>query len=219
MTPASNADTGEQSQGKHWLDKLAVALSGCAFLAAGVAAGFTGYQACIARDTEHRQLQAFITANKIQVITYGAKLQGQPEWVISAIIENTGNTPTRNLKLSSTTGIGPSKPFVIQDNFHWNDDSALKGIGLIGPKSEVFGPGYLTGAGDLAEISAGRMRVEMAGVATYEDIFGASHRTEFCFAVALPPVEYLSYPIGQAIRSTPSFCPRHNCADDECSAD
>jgi hypothetical protein len=38
---------------KHWLDKLAVCLSGAAFLAAALAAGFTGWQGWTANEHDH----------------------------------------------------------------------------------------------------------------------------------------------------------------------
>jgi hypothetical protein len=160
--------------------------------------------------------RAFLVSNKVQFVTYGKKRKDINEWVLSAIIENGGNTPTRDLKISFATGMG-GPPFSMINGFPWRDVPEVSG-GVIGPKGERLGPGYITSANDLANMATGHYRVSMAGVITYKDIFGSSHRSEFCFDVIAPPVDFENYPIGQIIRQTPMFCTEHNCTDQECLA-
>src|SRR5215469_13123930 len=45
---------------RHWLDYATVVFIGLSFLTTSIAAGFVGWQASIARDTEIRQLRPYI---------------------------------------------------------------------------------------------------------------------------------------------------------------
>ena len=79
-----------------------------AFVAAlgGIFAAIAGgYQGMIARDTERITTRAYVTSTAFQLIHYGQKANGHIQWELSPIIENSGNTSTRFLKLKA--GIGP----------------------------------------------------------------------------------------------------------------
>jgi hypothetical protein len=184
-----------------------------------------GRQANISEDTEKRQLRAYVISNKTHAVTYGYKFANSIQlWTIFSIVENIGNTPTRNLEMRGMTEHGGKTQFQILDHYNWKD--ALKSAGrrgVIGPKSETIFLGFETAANDLAQIAewdtriGQHYRLEMAGIITYQDIFNERHITEFCFAVYLPRTDFEHYAIGQAIRSDAELCPKHNCADDECT--
>src|ERR1700722_6962942 len=53
-------DGATKKDKRHWLDHAAVVIAGLAFFAACIAAGFSWYQGWVARDTEKRQLRAYL---------------------------------------------------------------------------------------------------------------------------------------------------------------
>jgi hypothetical protein len=100
MTQPENPDADGKPQEKHWLDKLAVGLSACAFIASVAAAGFTGWQAATARyqlavaqDTENRSLRAYIgiSDHKIEDVS-----GSNP--ILRVVIKNFGLTTATNVQ-------------------------------------------------------------------------------------------------------------------------
>jgi hypothetical protein len=216
--PCADQSSRHYETKKHPLDFGIFILLFFTLIATSIAACYTRKQWLTADDAEKQQLRAFVISNKIQIINYGARENRALEWEVSAIIENTGNTPARKLHISSATVEGVARKFQVQNSFTWSDpnNANVGSAKIIGPKSEINGPAYTTHADDLDRIAHLTDSIEMAGVVSYQDIFEKSHRTEFCFSMSLPQVDFEHYPVGQAIRSDPQFCPKHNCADDDC---
>ena len=87
------------------LDNLTFAASVVAAVAAVCAAFFTGRQAWIARDTEERQLRAYL------YIDHTSIAESEPgKFGTDLLIRSAGVTPAYKLKLSATLEIGPYLP-------------------------------------------------------------------------------------------------------------
>jgi hypothetical protein len=73
-----------------------------------VIAGASVWQGWIARHAERITSRAYVTSIAFQLIHYGEKTpSGHIQWELSPIIENSGNTSTRFLKLKAGIGPGP----------------------------------------------------------------------------------------------------------------
>jgi hypothetical protein len=209
---------------KHWLD---YAVGTFAFIAAigGVAAGiFSGLQAWVARDSEIVANRAFVLSNSVRFITYGARVDdptgtgnANPRWIVTPIIQNIGNTPTRNMRFSSDAGMGgrmTAEAFDTKSPYKETFSPAV-----IGPRSEIISHTIRAGPNVLIQIQQGQANIGVDGVAKYQDIFGGYHLTEFCYNTQVPPIDFVNYPVGQSIRAEAIPCTKHNCSDDECGSD
>jgi hypothetical protein len=215
-TPESKRENGNANQrDKHILDYLTAIF---AFIAAigGVVAGIAGgYQGLIARDSEIVSNRAFVSSTDFQLINYGDKASGHTQWIIAPMIENTGATATRFLKINSTTNSFVGRGW----NFHEMDKEPFA-TGIIGPRSNILG-----GIFGFTAVNVGQFQLNIlsAGTVKYEDIFQKRHITEFCYRFFLRAhIDWEGYPAGQPIRSTGAItdeCANHNCADGECGPD
>ncbi|NPU12002.1 hypothetical protein HL666_14615 [Bradyrhizobium sp. 83002] len=230
--PEAEREAGKPESGKkHWLDYAVGAFSFVAAIggiAATVGVGVAYFQwgAMIESNRLNRegysaQTSAFVFANSMQFVTYGAKVDDpneSPRWVISTVLENVGNTPTRHMRSSFDFVWGPAP--VSAETFESRDPYKLPfGTGLIGPKSETATGLLILGPTNLTPLQKRQTHVGGIGVIKYQDIFGAPHLTEYCFTALVPPIDFTNFPIGQPIRVKGAFCERHNCADEDCGPD
>jgi hypothetical protein len=172
MTESSDSEKGRERGEKHWLDKLAVALSGAAFLAAAVAACFTGYQAWVARDTEKRQLRAYVSRDEPEIFP----LPDASGWKILPKWANHGGTPTRNLTVALRC-ISVHK-----------DTGATSGESGEQPPSQRIISATQTTSGGACSLSASQVNANFKNgllngarsTVEYFDVFGQSHHSEQC---------------------------------------
>jgi hypothetical protein len=128
---------------------------------------------------------------------------------VAITFENTGNTPARNLVVDiSTCAIVGELP----QDFSYPSFAKSPGFpGLIGPRAGSQSV-LLLHDGILGEIFSRKRNFFVWGTVTYDDIFGASRRTQFCF-------RYNGYVLRNdgTIEKT-IFGPgeRHNCDDENC---
>jgi hypothetical protein len=202
------SEKGRESGDKHWLDKLAVALSGAAFLAAAVAAGFTGYQAWVARDTEKRQLRAYVSRDEPEIFPLADASGGVLEWKILPKWANHGGTPTRNLTVTLRCIAVRKDTGAIFDETEQPPSQSQRII----PPTQATGGGIcsLTASQITANIKNGLLNGARSTV-DYFDVFGEPHHSEQCFTV-----EFLRDPIQNADVATRAIntCER-NCEDGE----
>lgn len=230
VTPGQSEIKAETGRDKwcRYFSKPKNRISFLTLIAVSIYTGITLFLWCnsneqvkVSRDTEERQLRAYVIVNKVQAITYGGREDGinGPLWALYPIIENTGATPTKELLIQGLEVLGTKEQWFAMKNFPWRDPSGITGKhAVLGPKDETLGTGSYTGATDLDQMSRGILRSEMSGLVTYHDVFGHRHRTEYCMALTFPRADYANYAIGQAIRSNGTPCPQHNCTDEECDA-
>ncbi|WP_316206734.1 MULTISPECIES: hypothetical protein [unclassified Bradyrhizobium] len=172
----------------------------------------TKRQADIAKDTEKAQLRAYVISNAVQFISYSQPAEIGRSWSASALIENTGETPTRNLRQYTRIALGGDPEQLIA----WKDKTLQFVRNLIGPKSSGTGGIFTT---DDMQQMRDKQLISIAGIVKYEDVFGEPHLTEFCYKPRVPRIDFQHFPVGQPIRAFSVVCEHHNCADDECGPD
>lgn len=139
-------------------------------------------------------------------------------WRIYALWINSGNTPTRNLKVWCSYEIRDSP---LPEDFKFPEPPNLKCIPTtISPKGKIASLPLAIDGLILAEVANRKKYFYIWGIATYRDVFPdtAEHITKFCcyagdisgdptmpFNQATNPVN-ISFPMYD----------KHNCADEEC---
>lgn len=137
-------------------------------------------------------------------------------WHIGANWENTGSTPTRDLRLYFQCQLGSVS---VEPKFDFSaiQNSADFHRRLIGPHQSQLGGScsQLWSGAQIAAIQKEGEVIYVAGYASYKDIYDDAHRTEFCESV-----NFIGDPmVGDPnIQFTASLCAAHNCADSECNA-
>jgi hypothetical protein len=147
-------------------------------------------------------------------------------WQARVKWENSGNTPTKNLIISTNcvTTSGPvAEPYTItatdeqKGHFLVNNEVAF-----------VFGPKQMNYAGPcvlhpiiILFHQLDWLHFYVYGSARYRDVIDPEtiHLTEYCFELLIRGNYQTGYYDVQGVpplSSTASFCAKHNCADDEC---
>jgi hypothetical protein len=211
--PQSSATTNKAvaRPRKHWLDYATAFLTLAAAGGAITAAIFTGWQAVTADQGMRAGNRAYVHSTNFRFVHYGAKNEnGRTQWSVAPLIENTGNTGTREMLITSIIGPAGGADF----------DSLEKAVfapALILPKSEMTGAVVSMDGRGLDQLrGAGLIAM---GVVKYADVFGAMHLVEFCQRAEFGPIDWEGVPAGQPLRIRGIACESHNCEDNECGAD
>jgi hypothetical protein len=189
---------------------LAFVAAVAAAIIAAFAYGETKRQADIADQSMRASNRAYVNSSIFRVVSYGGKTpEGKLWWVVSPVIENTGNTGTHHMLISGAIRIGGDDT--------WDDDQGRFYQALLLPKSEIT-----DGIISMTEYELNQMggNVNLIGIGTiaYDDIFGDPHLTEFCHVPQILPADWETIPM-QPLRFRGLRCPKHNCEDDECGTD
>jgi hypothetical protein len=176
-------------------------------------------QVSVGEKSTKYQMRAYVTSNAIELITYGEQVgdEGQ-RWVISPIVENSGQTPTRNLRTSSNHAYGQG--FMTSDEFEKFSPYKMSfGPALIMPRSDITIGRFSGSAKLMGQFRRREVQAHIWGAAKYEDIFGDHHLSEWCYTPEIPPADFEKYPVGQRLRTQSTLCDKHNCTDEECGPD
>ncbi|MGJ4899439.1 hypothetical protein ACQR2B_31035 [Bradyrhizobium oligotrophicum] len=216
LSSPPNTGTDRPRADKHWLDYLTALGAIVAAIAAIAAAIFADWQLSVARDTEIVTSRAFVMSNSFQYITYQEPSEAGRMWHASPIIENVGNTQTRNLSTFTNGAIGGTP-----NDFPWKDSAKQtpRVHRLIGPKGSSIAQAFNADPQGFNQLQTGP-RFGAVGVIRYQDIFGGWHLTEYCYVAR--PVTHLNFqnfPANQPVRAEGQLCEQHNCADEECGPD
>jgi hypothetical protein len=141
-----------------WLEYFAVAFAACAFVAAG-------YQGWIARDTEIRQLRAYVFVGSASIVFEDARIRGVVE------IKNFGQTPAYNL--GSLIYMGIAEIGVSEPPF----DSALTvaetNRAPLAPQERKTQPQSISPPIEgIKSVADGSRKLFMWGKVEYDDAFG-----------------------------------------------
>jgi hypothetical protein len=177
-----------------------------------LAAAFSFWQAWIAKDTEIATNRAYVHSTKFQFINYGNKIGGLTQWIVAPIIENTGNTGTHGMMISTSGGVG-------RVDAKWTFEKMVLNPAVILPKSEITGTILGMQSDSFTQLEASGQQLIGRGVARYNDVFGYPHLVEFCHIAFLPSINWEAFPAGQPLRISGIQCPDHNCEDEECGDD
>jgi hypothetical protein len=190
------------SVGKRWPEYVISVGTILAAIAAAVAAGATAWQASVARDTERRQLRAYVFMNGLSVQAMGHQ-NDEVVWVPKARWRNSGATPTRDLKIFSSVGSQYANgPFAAE----------ITSYPLtLGPADEALIRGG-------AAVPSSRIQSFRAtGLAVYRDAFGHYRITMACRGGGLIKREDLNAAkLGDTLELDSLSCGEGYCADEDC---
>ena len=138
---------------------------------------FLGYQTLILQSQLTLSQRAWVT---VKNITLSELKEGKP--ITSKFnFFNSGNSPASKvsiysfMKTRNTPVPEPMEPI---------PDEVRESVSIIGSQSEFYGTlisKEILTTEAIQEISSGKVNIYVWGVVDYEDIFGSSHRTKFCF--------------------------------------
>ena len=140
-------------------------------------------QASLSREALIADQRAFIFATELK--NEGTPFQGAYHWVFRPIWHNSGDTPTKNLRIYTECTLRNSP---LQLGFDFTRTTSKPGVGLIPPKSTKIG-GVGTQApitpSDIIDIQNSRKFLYVWGWATYRDVFPETpqHITRFCWKI------------------------------------
>src|SRR5262249_44812913 len=153
------------------------------------------------------QNRAVLVANSIQFVTYSDVTDTTRSWEVAPIIENVGNTPTRNLRYTTRVGFCPQNPMGdrYDTGINWRSPPKADLVrNAIGPKSEIIGAYQRFGNVTLNCAWS----VGFAGLVKFDDIWGHAHLFEFCGATTPHTIDFQHFPAGQRIRIAGFACPK-----------
>jgi hypothetical protein len=189
----------------------------------------------IAREAFVSTQRAFITVSQVKIEMRDGLVPGETGkpgtkvqyWWFTPEIENSGNTPTKNLRYRPIAScgpralaLGPKQAFYCptdisgpEDPDDPSHDTLVPAKSVLGPhaKIPIGGVGVLPGF--LQEISNTGFKWYIYGSIHYNDIFvnSESHVTKYCFGISLTDLTEMKPGYG--------LCEHWNCADDECKVD
>jgi hypothetical protein len=186
--------------------KWETVIAGVAALSAVLAAAFTWWQITVSKDTEHRQLRAYVVVNSVSFakgadgnFKLGRTFGDRSELLVYYDVENQGATPAYDLYRKITV----EYPFANKFSFDYTD-----GTSAYLSKQQTIGP-VRTRPFTKEEIDAisrgatDKTTFVFAGQMTYRDIWGDQWPTDFCyFYAAITPEDIKFIP-----------CPRWNDND------
>jgi hypothetical protein len=214
-----------------------------AAITAAIFAGKLAFTTRDAADDAHvaytATQRAFVTINDVDSAPiYDPKTGAITHWKLLMNIENSGNSPTVDLRVIPTNSMGPAGP-----HKGWNElypgvkfpegpndpevswritkDGGTYMHALIGPHAKFpissFGIPLST-TGNMADVDgllAGKWRAYTFGAIHYRDIFPGSpdHVTKYCYGLSAEKQK------DSTAKLTFYLCSHWNCADDECKAD
>jgi hypothetical protein len=168
--------------------------------------------------------RAFVTVTDVAIDSFHQKvmppMEGDLFWRFTPMIENSGTTPTRNLRwTTSATNEGPITDFnklgLDLEPLVKNNKNAWR-FGILGPKAKM-NLTYTANALELNEswiplIADNKASFTWQGVIRYNDIFPETeeHVTKFCYVVRVYTARDAQAPYLQQCSG------RKNCADREC---
>ena len=182
---------------KHPLEYLTFVAVVVAAIAAGCAAKFTHDQVAIAKDTELRQLRAYVLVDEDSIRLNPTTNQVE----VSIVFKNSGATPALEVSLWTCLLVGDfhhDETYHVQTEFpppHFKYPSISKSV--IGPgnkKSAVSAVPYCDSTppierplrpDELARIRSGNAAIYFYGKLAYKDVFGITERsTNFSYWTA-----------------------------------
>ena len=209
LSAAAHNEAGQDGnhgkKAKHsWVEKLAVFFAFLAFLA-------SGWQGYVARDTEKRQLRAYVSIDFDgwqgipDKIPLGAKLS----------FTNHGSTPARYFKRFTAISI---LPYPLPDHFKFpesveDSDQATTIFTTIKSDAGWTKASRIYSSSEWTEITntLSSKRAYVYGYVLYTDVFGFDHHTYFCAFVH--PETIKRNPDGSIDTFVWADCPQHNDID------
>jgi hypothetical protein len=198
---AVNHDSKPYKVGHHWLEYAGVVLAAFAAIAASFAAGFSGWQAWIARDTAERQLRAYVYVSLD--IDLNKNLDGSSTFTVTPSAKVFGGTPAAWVSPYWDLKILPG----------WSSPDEFPELPVITGRADIVtAPGQEPKIGsknvmlqefDIASLKTRAQLIIAFGRIAYNDVFGKSRWTDFC----------AFFDWHDANTNNAELCPKHNDTD------
>ena len=171
-----------------------------------IAIGLAFHSNWIARDTARRELRAYVLPSGL-VFDWKISLKdGRKFMELRAVFKNTGHTPTRSLKLIADVS------FASVDEEQFNLAPPIEQHNMLGPSEEIRTPITFVSDTDVIEVFKDVKNLFLFGVVFYDDVFGKSHETRFCWRLKFQKSAASDIPD----LVTWEYSGLHNCSDEEC---
>lgn len=169
--------------------------------------------------TAVRELRAYISVKELSMQPFrgpdmlsiqGGVVEGPiHSYRISAIVENGGQTPTRNALINTNHALRDAE---LPSDFDFPDGEVTE-TAAIGARGTLGTPGFFVSISEVQHVSAKTKKLYFWGWIDYDDVFDDTprHRTEFCFDVTADEMPDR----GQTYMRFPAHG-RYNGADRDC---
>jgi len=170
----------------------------------------------IARTSMISGDRAYVYHSGCRWISHALLESARVFWRIRPIWVNSGNTPTRQLRVYAHYILQDSR---IDENYQFIPDMLPEQLTYISPKRQIESESRDFFGDDLIAVQEGRKYLYIWGVARYFDVFPGTteHVTKFCVEaknITGNPME--GWSDTNKFDIVFSTFDRHNCADDEC---
>lgn len=170
----------------------------------------------IAEDSLVKLQRAFVSVQQIKHISHLDMTNGKIWWTLHIIWENSGASPTRNLRFLVSPYLEGTD---IPEDFQFLVPNIQRPVTFLGPRATTASEIAITGD-DLAAVQSGTKFLYIWGRADYRDIFEntTEHVTKFFYRVALRGDATKAW--DQTLNIVELIYagqPRHNCADEDCN--
>ena len=173
-------------------------------------------------DRQHQISNRAFVAPKVRLLPVRDVNGNIDIWRVFIDIENSGNTPTRNLRWLFVGGVDVTpdpqvNEFTLPAYADVRDNT---GSGFLAPRSSIPIIDSVMTRSKIAEIIRGR-GAHFIGRIDYEDVFGTKHLTKFCINLYGGPYKegMTDQMLGVMIDKFDLFysmCKCNNCSDSEC---
>jgi hypothetical protein len=179
----------------------------------------------LAREAFIADKRAFVFASGITAFYEPDPATGQFNWRVGPVWQNSGDTPTSELRLY-TDGFLSNISIPATFDFTATNPAVPPGPGMLGPKMSSQGgqaphlPNSALTPQDVFDIQQGRKFFYLWGWARYRDTLPTTpeHVTRYCWRIMVTGDPFTFNPAvdPSSVRFFNLYEPRGNCADEEC---
>lgn len=171
----------------------------------------------IAEDSLVKLQRAFVSVQQIRHVSHLDPGIGKIWWSFHVIWENSGASPTRNLRFFVSRYLEDTD---IPPDFKFDPMQTARPVTFLGPKATTSSAEIAVTGDELAAVQSGTKFLYLWGRTDYRDVFAKTpdHVTKFLLRIGLrgdptKPWDQNS----NALEIIYTNQPRHNCADEDCN--
>lgn len=152
-----------------------------ALVIASIAAVSSAWQGFVARDTEEKQLRAYVSARANHIYAFSDKIPVE----IKVALQNHGDTPANDIKVTANIAV---LPFPIKEGFSFpTETNTARSVSTLHPDQVIEArPNRVLTTEQIATVVANKdARVYVYGTVFYKTIFDSVSykQTRFCYSV------------------------------------
>jgi hypothetical protein len=149
-----------------------------------ILAGISYWQGRLTKRALTSTQRAFVFLKDIDINPVRGSREVVVQWKFSPRLENSGNTPTKNMFVSINCDIFEDK---LTDDHHFAYTVQKDMPIMIGPKAEVWSKPFYVYMTEIEKVYRGIGHLYIWGMAEYNDVFNKRqrHRTCFCYKLII----------------------------------